>query len=67
MINAVGREIPEEILALTGKEVFRGNDYFDGREYRKHGPKTTCVINSNGSKLVDSIQEVLIKCGIRMV
>jgi citrate lyase subunit alpha/citrate CoA-transferase len=65
MINAVGREIPEEILALTGKEVFRGNDYFDGREYRKHGPKTTCVINSYGSKLVDSIQEVLIKCGIR--
>lgn len=27
MINAVGREIPEEILKLTGKEVFQGNDH----------------------------------------
>ena len=27
MINAVGREIPEEILERTGKEVFQGNNY----------------------------------------
>lgn len=65
MLNAVGREIPEEILTLTGKEVFQGNDYFDGKEFIKHGPKTTCVINSNGSKIVDSIHDVLVKCGIR--
>ena len=25
MINAVGRDIPEEILEMTGKEVFQGN------------------------------------------
>ena len=30
MLNKVGREIPEEILKLTGKEVFQGNYYKDG-------------------------------------
>ena len=30
MKNAVGREIPEEILEITGKEVFQGNYYKDG-------------------------------------
>lgn len=65
MINAVGRDIPEEILEMTGKEVFHGNHYYDGYEYKKDGPVTKCVINSGGSKLVDSIHDVLVKCGIR--
>lgn len=65
MINAVGRDIPEEILALTGKEVFHGNHYYDGYVYKKHGPQTKCVINSEGSKLVGSIREVLEKCEIK--
>ena len=65
MINAVGREIPEEILKITGKEPFKGNHYFDGYEYKKDGPSTRCVINSEGSKLVDNIHEVLVKCGIQ--
>ena len=30
MINAVGRDIPEEILEKTGKEVFQGVHHFDG-------------------------------------
>ena len=30
MINAVGRDIPDEILAMTGKEPFQGNHYKDG-------------------------------------
>ena len=33
MKNAVGREIPEEILKITGKEVFHGVHYYDGYEY----------------------------------
>ena len=37
MKNAVGREIPEEILKLTGKEVFQGNNYKDGTEFHKIG------------------------------
>ena len=40
MINAVGREIPEEILKITGKEVFQGSHHFDGYEYKKQGPVT---------------------------
>ena len=35
MINAVGRDIPEEILEMTGKEVFReiitGTDMYTKR------------------------------------
>ena len=65
MINAVGRDIPEEVMKLTGKEVFQGTRHFDGFEYKKDGPKTKCVINSTGSKLVPSIREVLEKCGIK--
>lgn len=65
MKNAVGREIPEEILQATGKEIFHGNHYYDGYEYRKDGPVTRCVIRSGGNKLVDSIHDALVKCGIR--
>ena len=65
MINAVGREIPEEILELTGKEVFQGNHHFDGHVFQRHSAMTKCVINSNGSKVVDSIHDVLVKCGIK--
>ena len=31
MLNAVGREIPEEILERTGKEVFQGNNPRDAQ------------------------------------
>lgn len=65
MINAVGRNIPKEILKLTGKEPFMGVHHFDGFVYKKDGPVTKCVINSEGSKLVDSIHDCLVKCGIR--
>ena len=65
MINAVGREIPEEILKMTGKEVFQGNDYRDGYTYKKDGPRTTCVMKNTDSKLADSIHDVLVKCGIK--
>ena len=65
MKNAVGREIPREILKATGKDIFRGTHYHDGEIVRKAGTNTRVVINSNGSKLVESIREVLLKCGIR--
>lgn len=65
MKNAVGREIPDEILRLTGKDVFHGSHYYDGFEYKKDGPRTKCVINSNESKLVKNLREALIKCNIR--
>ncbi len=65
MINAVGREIPEEILKETGKEPFMGVHHFDGHEYKKGSPVTKAVANSNGSKIVDSIHDSLVKCGIK--
>ena len=65
MINAVGRDIPEEILKLTGKEVFQGNHYRDGYVYKKDGPMTRCVMNNTESKLVGSIHEALVKCQIK--
>ena len=65
MINAVGRDIPEEILEQLVKKYFRGYHHFDGHVYKKHGPEVECVINSNGSKMVDSIHDVLVKCGIK--
>lgn len=63
MINAVGRDIPEEILKITGKEVFQGNSYKDGKEFQRTGPKVVPVMNNEHSKLVSSIHEALIKCG----
>ena len=65
MINAVGRDIPEEILRLTGKEVFQGNNHFDGYEYRRQAPKVKCVIDPEKAKLRSSIREVLEACGIK--
>lgn len=63
MRNAVGREIPDEILACTGKEVFQGNNYKDGVEFHKQGPIVKPVMDHNTSKLVGSIREALEKCG----
>ena len=62
MINAVGRDIPQEILDITGKEVFQGNLAKDGTIFKKHGPMVKAVLNNNGSKLVPSIAEVLKLC-----
>lgn len=63
--NAVGREIPEYILRFTGKEVFHGNQYFDGYEFQKAGAKIQSVSHSGGSKLVKNLREAIKKCGIR--
>ena len=62
MINAVGREIPEEILKLTGKEPFQGNNYKHLKPYHKAGPHMRPVMDHDYSKLVDSIHDVLVKC-----
>lgn len=63
--NAVGREIPEYILRLTGKEIFHGNQYFDGYEFQKAGAKIQSVSHSGGSKLVKNLREAIKKCGIK--
>ena len=50
MINAVGREIPEEILERTGKEVFQGNNYKDGKAFQKASLKVTPVMRNDHDK-----------------
>ena len=62
MINAVGRDIPEEILKQTGKEVFQGNYYKDGKPLKKAGPMVTPVMNHDHDKMVKDIHEALVKC-----
>ena len=62
MINAVGRDIPEEILKRTGKEVFQGNYYKDGKPFKKAGPMVTPVMNHDHDKMVKDIHEALVKC-----
>ena len=62
MINAVGRDIPEEILKQTGKEVFQGNYYKDGKPFKKAGPMVTPVMNHDHDKMVKDIHEALVRC-----
>ena len=63
MINAVGRDIPDEILKLTGKEPFQGNFYKDGKQFCKAGPSIHPVMDNRHNKLLGSIREALEKCG----
>ena len=65
MINAVGREIPEEILKKTGKEPFKGAYAYDNHEYKKAAPTVRALCDPGRSKMVENIHEALVKCGIR--
>ena len=65
MINSVGRDIPEEVLIATGKEVFQGAYALDNKEYTKAAPTVRTVIDPTRSKIVENIHEVLVKCGIK--
>ena len=62
MINAVGREIPDAVLAETGKTVFQGSRHFDDYTYEKAAVKARARIGGEGSKLEKDLQEVLRKC-----
>ena len=65
MINAVGREIPEEVLKATGKEAFKGAYAYDNHEYKKAAPKAHAMMDPNRSKIVENIREALVKCEIK--
>ena len=62
MINAVGRDIPDAVLAETGKTVFQGSRHFDDYTYEKTAVKIRARIGGDGSKLEKDLQEVLQKC-----
>lgn len=65
MINAVGRNIPDDILSLTGKQPFMGSNHYDGTIQTKAAVTTRCRIDPKGSKLLPTIRDALEKCGIR--
>ena len=60
MRNAVGREIPDEILRATGKEPFQGNNYKNG--FRRQAPIIRPVMDNQHSKMCKDIREALVKC-----
>lgn len=62
MINAVGRDIPEELL-VNGKEVYQGKYYMDGKYIQKAAPKTRRYEKPAESKIVETIVDALKACG----
>ena len=64
MINAVGRDIPEELL-VNGKEVYQGKYYMDGKYMQKAAPKTRRYEKPAESKIVETIVDALKQCGAR--
>lgn len=64
MLNKVKRDIPDELLA-GGREVFQGANVKSGREYQKVGPKVRSYERPQESKIVASIREAIVNCGLR--
>ncbi len=62
MKNAVGREIPDALLA-DGREVYQGRNYMDGKYIRKASPRTRRYERPQESKVVDSLAQALRDCG----
>ena len=62
MINAVGRDIPDELLT-DGKEVYQGKFHMDGKAFRKAGPTTIRHEKPQENKLVKTIREACEQCG----
>lgn len=61
MINAVKREIPDELLA-KGKEVYQGKYYMDGKYVKKDAPTSKKMVKPQASKLCQSIREACERC-----
>lgn len=61
MKNAVGREIPEEILT-NGREVFQGVHYRDGMAFQRATPTIRAGIKPRDTKVIGSIKDALIAC-----
>ena len=64
MKNAIGRDIPDALLT-NGRGVYRSNNDQDGREYVKSGPKVRAYVKPQESKIVESIREAIIRCGLK--
>lgn len=65
MKNAVGRDIPDEILACYRKKGYEGAYARDGEKYKKAAPEVKGYVDPKRSKMVGSVREALLKCGVR--
>lgn len=63
MLNKVKRDIPDELLT-GGREVFQGANVKSGQEYQKVGPKVRSYERPQESKIVASIREAIVNCGL---
>ncbi|AMB99735.1 citrate lyase subunit alpha [Aerococcus urinaehominis] len=63
MKNAIGREIPNELL-VDGKEVFQGAYARQDYEYTKAAPRVKANVHNDESKLV-SLEEAIKKTGLK--
>lgn len=62
MKNAIGREIPDELL-INGREVFKGSRYRDNFEFTKAAPTVrAAVLGPQESKLRATLREAIEKC-----
>lgn len=64
MINAVGRDIPDELLK-DGKEVYQGRNYKDGQIVRKASVNAVRREKPCEDKLCANIREACEKCGAK--
>ncbi len=64
MINAVGRNIPDELL-VNGKEGYQGKQYMDGKYIQKASPRTRRYEKPQESKIVETLAQALRQCGAR--
>ncbi len=64
MKNFVGREIPDELL-VNGREVYQGNEYRANTVFTKAAPTVTGYVKTRDSKILKSIKESLVACGIK--
>ena len=64
MLNAVGREIPEELIA-QGWKPYAGAHARDGQYIKKQGPRTRICEKPRESKIVASIREAIVACGLK--
>lgn len=62
MKNAVGREIPDEILERYGKKGYEGAFARDEQSYRKAAPVVKGYVEPKHNKMVSSIREALKRC-----
>jgi citrate lyase subunit alpha/citrate CoA-transferase len=62
MINAVGRDIPEELL-VNGKRVYQGKNALDGTYVQRVAPQTRRAERPVESKICTNIREACERCG----